>query len=228
MSDNENVYLNKVSANKYELITKDAELMPRVYKLFVVDGMIILKPAYYKKYGTYENKQNYEKPQTETESNNDELKTSEIKVDYKPNNYNDNYKNYNSYNNYNKGQTYNNERYYNKYDQKPRTTLSTDYVVCEDQNQAKEFSQMLSQDIKEGKILGIKGFDRRYYIFKSEYYSKIKSLITGIAKASEKETTLEKIINATKEPEDAIKGVLEIMKEEGQLFERNKVYKLIE
>ncbi len=46
----ENVYLRKIGNNKYELITKDFDLIPRVYRLFKVDDIIILKPEYvYKK-----------------------------------------------------------------------------------------------------------------------------------------------------------------------------------
>ncbi len=187
MDKYENVYLKKVTDNKYELITKDLELIPKVYKLFVVDGMIILKPTYY-----------YQKKPEEG------FESADNKEKYK---------------------IYNKDYYYKK---KEYSTMDVDYIVCDDQNQAKEISQKYSDEIKEGLVLGIKGFDRRYYIFKTTYYQKLKSLIVGVAKTTNKETSLEKLIDATKEPEDALKGVIEIMKEEGYLFEKNKIYKLIE
>lgn len=201
----ENVYLKKISANKYELITKNFELTPKVYKMYVIDDVIVLRQTYYKKdYNNFEAKANSSNTAHNTENISN---TTEYKSNYIQNQHNT--------------QNTNNQT------SKP-STLSSDFVICEDQNDARELSRMLTDDIKEGKILGIKGFDKKYYIFKTEYYNKLKALIIESARNSNKETTLEKLITETKEPEDALRGTIEILKEEGNLFERNKVYKLIE
>jgi len=190
--EHENVYLKKISDKKYELITKNFDLHPRVYRLYNADGVIILKPEYsasYKKKEQIEDeKENTKKTYNSYEANTNNYTANYVKKEYLP----------------------------------ESTIFKNPYYVCEDSEEARTISRSLYRQITEGIVLGIKGFDGKYYVFKKEYYHKVRDSILECAKNSDEVITLAKLQVSTKEPEDALKGTLEIMKEEGYLFEKTK------
>ncbi len=73
--------------------------------------------------------------------------------------------------------------------------------------------------IKSGKIKGLKGFDGRFYIARMDYVSKMYPLIIG---QLDRERTIEEIAaNLNVEP-DAVRTVLHILAEAGDVIEKRK------
>ncbi len=101
------------------------------------------------------------------------------------------------------------------------------YIVAENDNEAKMISESLSQRIKAGNVLGIKGFDSHYYIFTSEFFDKcnikIKKCFSNSNKCSLKELSEKTGLN-----EKVCKGILMFLLEEGDIIEKsNSTYQII-
>jgi hypothetical protein len=184
----ENVYLNKISDTKYEIITKDFKLFPKVYKLFLIDDMILLKPDKYEK---------------------KEIKPKEIEIkdEIKPK--------------YEKGEYTNKNKTWVKEDFSVNKILDKGYKICENQQEAKDMSYKLKNGIRQGQVIGIKGFDNKYYIYKSEFFEKIKKQVLDHLK-KHNELGLDELIGLTKKYDLVLRGVIEIMKEQGDIYEFKK------
>jgi len=95
-----------------------------------------------------------------------------------------------------------------------------DFQVIENSEEAKNFSQKREKEIKEGKILGIKGFDGKYYIIKKELFLAGKEKILKELKEGIK--SLQDLSIKTKMNESLVKGICELLKEEGEIMEKRK------
>ncbi|MFH0834753.1 MAG: hypothetical protein V1881_00210 [Candidatus Micrarchaeota archaeon] len=98
----------------------------------------------------------------------------------------------------------------------------TGFLVVETELEAKRLSKELEPQVKGHSVLGVRGFDKKYYIatraFLAEAGEKVqKALLKG-------ELTLGQTCVATKMPSDACVAALSILKEEGEIFEKRKGY----
>ncbi len=95
------------------------------------------------------------------------------------------------------------------------------YVVLASDNEAKLISEHLKDEIKNQNIVGMKGFDHKYYIFSKKMFTsakgKILSFLTAIGSAD-----LKRIANGTDLPEAVCRGILNILQEEGEVMESSK------
>ena len=73
--------------------------------------------------------------------------------------------------------------------------------------------------IKSGKIKGLKGFDGRFYIARMDYVFKMSPLIVA---QLDKERTIEEIAGNLKIEPDAVRTVLHILAEAGDVIEKRK------
>ncbi|VVB67913.1 Uncharacterised protein [Candidatus Norongarragalina meridionalis] len=98
----------------------------------------------------------------------------------------------------------------------------TGFLVVETELEAKRLSKELEPQVKGHSVLGVRGFDKKYYIatraFLAEAGERVqKALLKG-------ELTLGQTCVATKMNQDACVAALSILKEEGEIFEKRKGY----
>lgn len=96
------------------------------------------------------------------------------------------------------------------------------YLIVENENEAKNISQMLEKRIKAGQIVGTRGFDKRFYVAKTEWLFILDDKIKGLLKSGQK--NILELKNALKIDEEACKVVLEIMNEHGDVIEKKRGY----
>jgi len=97
---------------------------------------------------------------------------------------------------------------------------SNGFVIIKNQGDAIMFTEKYSDRIKSGDIVGQKSFDGNYYVIDSDNYQKVKNklLLLKLKDAF----TIDEIRDKLNYPEDEIKVVLEILKEECLVIEKRK------
>jgi len=98
----------------------------------------------------------------------------------------------------------------------------TGFLVVETELEAKRLSKELEPQVKGHSVMGVRGFDKKYYIatraFLAQAGEKVQNaLLKG-------ELTVGQVCVATKMPSDACVAALSILKEEGEIFEKRKGY----
>jgi predicted transcriptional regulator len=102
------------------------------------------------------------------------------------------------------------------------------FVVAQSDNEAKMVSESLSQKIKSGQILGIKGFDSHYYIFNSKFFNESNEKIVKCFSKSEGKCSLKHLSENTGLDENICKGILMFLLEKGDIIEKpNSTYQMI-
>lgn len=98
---------------------------------------------------------------------------------------------------------------------------SQGFVVLSNEVDAKEASMWLESDVKAGRVLGIRGFDKKYYIVTRDFYDRLnKKLLKELSEKKEKSIT--EVSESLKIPLEACIAVLCLMKEEGEVVERKR------
>jgi len=82
------------------------------------------------------------------------------------------------------------------------------------------FTDKYSDRVKAGEIIGQKSFDGSYYVIDSDNYKKIKNKL--LAFKIKDAFTIDEIKDRLSFPDDEIKVVLEILKEECLVIEKRK------
>jgi hypothetical protein len=95
------------------------------------------------------------------------------------------------------------------------------FLVCKNNNRAKQLSIQLKKEIEAGKIRGVKGFDGMYYIAETPLYEKYRGRVLSLIKG-EKGISSEKIAQALGVSKLLAKIVCELLKEDGELIEKRK------
>ena len=184
-----NIYINKISDTKYEIITKDIKLDAGVYTLYNVDwNLFMLK----KKYSNY-NKENKKEEKEEL-----------IEV--------------------------NEEKNINKEDDKKEwikralelksQLIERGFLSISNIEDVRKISYVTREEINQSEILGIRGFDGVYYIFKKELFEQVKDKILNIL--TNTNTNLSEILDKTDLDTIKIKGALEILKDQSEVIEVSK------
>ncbi|MDD4984031.1 MAG: hypothetical protein PHH82_04325 [Candidatus ainarchaeum sp.] len=94
------------------------------------------------------------------------------------------------------------------------------FFIFEDSNSATKFAYSIREDIEQEKVKGIKGFNNRFYFFSTTYYTKMKDKIIPLLTVSPQ--TLTQLAEGLEVNEDIVKGILELLKEDGLVFEKKK------
>jgi len=97
---------------------------------------------------------------------------------------------------------------------------SNGYVIIKNQGDAMGFSEKYEGRIKSGEIIGQKSFDGNYYVIDSDNYSKVKTKILNLK--FKDVFKIEDIKTKLNYPDDEIRVVLEILKEECLVIEKRK------
>jgi hypothetical protein len=102
------------------------------------------------------------------------------------------------------------------------------FIVAENDNEAKMLSESLSQKIKAGQILGIKGFDSKYYIFTSDFFNKSTDKISNCFSKNNGKCSLKDMSEITGLNENVCKGILMFLLEKGDIIEKsNSTYQML-
>lgn len=102
------------------------------------------------------------------------------------------------------------------------------FIVAENDNEAKMLSESLSQKIKAGQILGIKGFDSKYYIFTSDFFNKSSDKISNCFSKNNGKCSLKDMSEITGLNDNVCKGILMFLLEKGDIIEKsNSTYQML-
>jgi len=98
---------------------------------------------------------------------------------------------------------------------------SNGFLVLSNEEEAREASVRLESEVKTGRVLGIRGFDKKYYIVTRTFYDALsKKLLKALS--GKKEENVAELCELLKTPLEACTGVLYLMKEEGEVIERKR------
>ena len=98
--------------------------------------------------------------------------------------------------------------------------LPKGYAIIETEEEAKKFSSGLEQQIRSKEILGVRAFDKKFYVATSEYYSSVSPKIFSVI--TDKDSGLSEISSSSKLDEKACLAILNIMKDVGGIIEKKK------
>lgn len=100
-----------------------------------------------------------------------------------------------------------------------RRLMDRGFIVLENKNDARDFSEKVERDIKSGAIKGIKGFDGRFYAVTSGYLSKASE---AILKALDRDMDLDTLAAQAGLDRDGCSAVLRLLSESGEVIEKKK------
>ncbi|MEM3555752.1 MAG: hypothetical protein QXF56_03485 [Candidatus Micrarchaeia archaeon] len=109
----------------------------------------------------------------------------------------------------------------------PESSLESEgYAVIEDVKSAERVSSALQKEISFGEILGVRGFDKKFYVAKRSWFAEKSESIRRCM--GRRVRSMEEISRETKLSEPACRVVLEIMRERGEVIEKRKgFYELV-
>ncbi|MCX8200092.1 MAG: hypothetical protein N3G76_01350 [Candidatus Micrarchaeota archaeon] len=94
-------------------------------------------------------------------------------------------------------------------------------VVIQNDELARSISMVLQEKIKKGSVMGMKGFDGKYYIMTSKKYQEADSLIRTYL-AENKRATLSELSKSLGLSETVCRGVLNFLLESGDVIEKSR------
>lgn len=101
------------------------------------------------------------------------------------------------------------------------------FIVIANDDLARSISQTLQEKIKKGTIMGMKGFDGKYYVMSSKKYNDTEALIKTYL-SENKRATLSELSKNLKINEGLCKGVMNFLLESGDVIEKSRgKYELI-
>jgi len=98
--------------------------------------------------------------------------------------------------------------------------FSNGYLVLASEEEAREASRTLEELIKQQKVFGIRGFDKKFYIVSSDYYSKFSPQVLSLL--STKKMSILELNAQLKIPEEGVVAILQILKDKGEIIESRK------
>lgn len=97
---------------------------------------------------------------------------------------------------------------------------STGFLVLEDEEKAKEFSNKHQAQIKSGEIHGVRGFDRKYYLATHDFYQAASDKIIICLKDCSLKA--DEVAKTTGIPLNGCITALFLLKEEGEVLEKKR------
>jgi len=99
------------------------------------------------------------------------------------------------------------------------------YLVADDIERARELLTQLEEEVRNGDVVSVRGFDKKVYITTREAVESVGSKV--VASLEKGELTLAAITKACNDDEGLVRAVLEILRESGDLIEKRRgVYAL--
>ncbi len=186
----ENIYINKISDTKYEIITKDIKIEPGVFTLYNVDwNLFVLR----KKYTAYNKDSKKEDKDSKEELI--EIKENDNKEDEK-------------------------KEWIKRALELKSQLIERGFMSIVNIEDVRKISYVTRDEINQNEILGIRGFDGNYYIFKRDVFEDLKNKLFLVLKNVN--TTLSELLEKTDIDATKIKGVLEILKDQSEVIEVSK------
>ena len=93
------------------------------------------------------------------------------------------------------------------------------YWVFDTEQEAAAFSRRHAEEFQAGYILGIRGFDGKYYAVRRSLYDSLLPRILSLVRESPR--TVEEISTILKKDKNLVKAILELAREEGIVVERS-------
>ena len=94
------------------------------------------------------------------------------------------------------------------------------YAVVENEMEARELSALLEKQIRAGEYLGVRAFNKKFYIAEKGFYISFSEKIRRIL--AKKEANVEQICSELKSPEDACTVALRLMNNDSEVIEKKK------
>jgi hypothetical protein len=93
------------------------------------------------------------------------------------------------------------------------------FIIINDKNEARSLSEQLASEMKSGAVVGVKGFDGKFYAVTRTYFTKSQATITAVMKEP---MDADSIAAATKLEPDGCRAVLRLMAENGDVIEKKR------
>jgi len=218
----ENIYINKKSENRYEIITKETYFEPGVYTLYPLEkNLFVIKRQF------FENKQNSQKKEKENTKESEQKNTnteretnySEINTERENDEIKENYKQIESKDSEELPLQESTKEWYKKGLELKKDLMRTGFLALSDLENARKISYVAKQEIANGEIIGIRGFDKIFYVFTKEYFEKIKTKILDSIKDT---ITYDELLENTNISKEELTGILELLKEQSDILEIKK------
>jgi hypothetical protein len=93
------------------------------------------------------------------------------------------------------------------------------FIIINDKNEARSLSEQLASEMKSGAVVGVKGFDGKFYAVTRVYFTKTQAAIAAVMKEP---MDADSIAAATKLDPEGCRAVLRLMAENGDLIEKKR------
>ncbi len=94
------------------------------------------------------------------------------------------------------------------------------YMIAENEERAKQAGQSLAEEIKGGKVMGVRGFDRKFYVATTNFFKKYHELVLNAV--PDEGAGYKEIAEKCNMEENACSVILMLMSESGELIEKRK------
>ncbi len=102
---------------------------------------------------------------------------------------------------------------------RPEVPEKGGFWVFDTEQEAAVFSRRHAEEFQSGEILGIKGFDGKYYAVRKSLYESVLPRVLEVLR--EKPMSADDVAVLLKKDKKLIKGILELAREEGLVIERS-------
>ncbi len=94
------------------------------------------------------------------------------------------------------------------------------FLVVANENEVKALTQAVEKDVKNGAVLGVRGFDKKYYLCTRAFLEEQTPKVLKILSA--KDASAEEAAQALKQPLDATLSLIQVLKEQGEILEKKR------
>ncbi len=94
------------------------------------------------------------------------------------------------------------------------------FVVLDNEFEAKNLSQELEKEVKRGNVIGVRGFDKKYYVVSKGFLKHASDKV--LRELSKRDCNAKELALASKLRLDACIAALCVLKEEGEVIEKRK------
>lgn len=94
------------------------------------------------------------------------------------------------------------------------------YAIIDNEGEARDISRMLENQIRAGQYLGIRGFNKKFYIAEKSFYVNLSEKIRRLL--AKKDLTIGQIAADLKVPEDACSVAIMLMNNESEVIEKKR------
>ncbi len=93
------------------------------------------------------------------------------------------------------------------------------FIIINDKNEARSLSEQLASEMKSGAVVGVKGFDGKFYAVTRTYFTKAQAAIVAVMKEP---MDADSVAAAAKLEPEGCRAVLRLMAENGDLIEKKR------